>query len=807
VELNGYVQGNYEPAPVSETSLEALPIVGEGQLIPQSRAFAASLRNVTCKCEGAADTGAADEMFRVAVEAAPAGIFITDASGVITLANKEARRLFGYEHNDLTGMPVDALIPERLRSRHGWLRAGFMHHRQTRRMGEGRELTALHSDGREIPVEISLQPIEASHGAGVLVVVTDISARKQAELEKVQRDVFAKLSAISAQAPLAIYSVDNDTLQVQFWNPATERLFGWGASEVLGKPLPTLAGLPREEVDRIVASLKAGDPVTGFETLRRRKDGTLVEVRLSTSSVQVDGSGQNLTAVFAEDISEEKRLRREHQQHAHTVEETLARLASVLDAASDGVLLVGRDGGILTANRAIQDFFPARDLGGLEGVHVGEWLAGVEPMLGSPDALRSLIERALVDPGIQPEGFLEQCWPEQRTLRVATVPVQDSGGPASAVLFGFVDVSEIRAASQAKDELLSLVGHELKAPLTAITASLDLLHIDHGASLDADVTEYLQIMEEAAGHLRSILDDLLDLSRIEAGRVGLQVRSMDMNGLVRHTLGTLRPLIEKKRHAVVLQLAQNLPRVYGDSVRLTQVLYNLVSNAVKYTNAGGTITITTAAKDMRVQVSVSDTGVGMTIDDQTRVFSKFFRAKHAAIRQESGTGLGLAITKLLVELHGGAIEFTSDQGKGTTFTFDLPITSAVPASTMEANGPKHRVLVVDDDARIGFALRRFLEEGGYDVAVVASGSAALKASKSRHYDAITLDLELPDMHGLQVLQALRAQPDTKDVPVVLVSGASITPEVRQSPASGILRKPIRREDLLALVGALVKPWA
>jgi len=197
---------------------------------------------------------------------------------------------------------------------------------------------------------------------------------------------------------------------------------------------------------------------------------------------------------------------------------------------------------------------------------------------------------------------------------------------------------------------------------------------------------------------------------------------------------------------------------------------------------------------------VSDTGVGMTADEQSRVFTKFFRARNPNTRREPGTGLGLAITQLLVELHGGAIDFTSTPGKGTTFFFDVPAWTGGAAEPKTAKG---HVLVVEDDARIGFVLQRFLERGNYQVTLVGTGQEALEVVKKRPVDLVTLDMELPDMHGLTVLGLLKNDPATRAIPVIVVSALADSGTAARQGAAGYLGKPLKQQQLLEVVSAVL----
>jgi signal transduction histidine kinase len=228
----------------------------------------------------------------------------------------------------------------------------------------------------------------------------------------------------------------------------------------------------------------------------------------------------------------------------------------------------------------------------------------------------------------------------------------------------------IQEANRLKTEFVSMVSHELRTPLTSIQGYAELLLEDE--QIAEEQRESLTLVKKNSDRLLGLINDLLDLSRIEAGRVDLQRSSLDLARLILEVAGSLRPLIEAKRQRLRLELGDALPAVWADADRVTQILTNLISNAHKYTLVEGSITVAARRDDGFVRVDVSDTGIGLSPEDQAQLFTKFFTAHHRSPQAGGGTGLGLVITRLLVELHGGRITVCSTPGQGSTFSFSLP---------------------------------------------------------------------------------------------------------------------------------------
>ncbi|MBI2163377.1 MAG: response regulator, partial [candidate division NC10 bacterium] len=327
---------------------------------------------------------------------------------------------------------------------------------------------------------------------------------------------------------------------------------------------------------------------------------------------------------------------------------------------------------------------------------------------------------------------------------------------------------ELARASQVKSEFLARMSHDLRTSLNAILGFTDLLLTQEADPLTDKQQRYLGHVANAGQHLLSLINDILDLSRVEAGRLEIHPESCHVAPLLEGTLALFRTQALARRITLTLEIGSPLGELMADRIRLQQILHNLLSNAVKFSPEGGVVTVTARQIGLELELVVQDGGIGIHPEDQERIFEMYEQAGTAEGRQK-GTGLGLAITKRLVELHGGRVRVESVPGQGSTFTVRLPGMAPTGAEPAGADVARPLVLVVEDDLQAAELIRDHLTHGGYRVVVVGSGHAGLGAARRLRPHAITLDLGLPDMDGWEVLYRLKRDPDTQGTPVLVVS--------------------------------------
>ena len=314
-----------------------------------------------------------------------------------------------------------------------------------------------------------------------------------------------------------------------------------------------------------------------------------------------------------------------------------------------------------------------------------------------------------------------------------------------------------------KSDFVATASHELRSPLTSIKGFVELL--GRSKALGDREREFVGVILQSTDRLVELVNDLLDVARLEAGRMEVHPRLFDLAELVREAAGLMGPRISGKDQRLDLDLPPGMRRALADPVRVRQILTNLVSNAHQYTGEGGRITVTADQAGDRLELSVADNGRGMTPDDLDRVFDRFVRRDDGG----PGTGLGLSIVKSLVDLQGGSIDVKSTVGEGTTFTVALP---AEPAGRQEE--PRRairgkRVLVVDDEQVVARAIAASLEGYGVHTEIATDGDLALARLRSDRFDAITLDMMMGSTSGLDVLRAIRDDENLREIPVVVVS--------------------------------------
>jgi signal transduction histidine kinase/DNA-binding NarL/FixJ family response regulator len=384
--------------------------------------------------------------------------------------------------------------------------------------------------------------------------------------------------------------------------------------------------------------------------------------------------------------------------------------------------------------------------------------------------------------------------------RILAVTAAMLGDETEGALWTVRDVTERARLERAKSEFVATVSHELRSPLTSIKGFVELL-ARSPEEMSARQTEFVDIILRSTDRLVELVNDLLDVARIEADQVEINRRPVDVGEAVREIAELIGPRIAEKGQHLGLYVAPMLPLALADPGRIRQVIANLVTNAHLYTGEGGRIHIGVEADRAWVRIVVADSGVGMTAEETERVFDRFYRARSGGATAP-GTGLGLSIVKSLVELHEGEIEVESEPGRGTTFHVLIP--AAVEATLVEQSLEVirgRRVLIVDDEPEVADLIADQLAPLEVDATIVGSGREAMSRLRSEQFDAVTLDILMPGMDGFEVLRQIREDPDLRSIPILVVSVAS---DRRELAGEWVVSKPIDADELRNVLAAALR---
>jgi PAS domain S-box-containing protein len=566
-------------------------------------------------------------------------------------------------------------------------------------------------------------------------------------------------------------------------------------------------GQERVSKSALAVPLAIGEDVSGVLLLHHPQPGYFTDTHLklvSAAASQVAASINNaeLYRMIRESAERMGGMLRAQQEEA-------SKSRAILEGIADGVLVADARGNVILLNAAAEEILgmsreeiagrPIHELSGLYGAEGDSWLALIKKWAQTLPAKG------------EPTSFESQFETEEEVVSVHMAPVlmrDEFLGTVSV----FRDITREVAVDRMKSELISTVSHQLRTPMTSIKGYTDLLYLETVGEINEAQRRFLSIIKSNADRLAVLANDLLDISRIETGRIRLNLEFIHTSAIADEIAASLREQIEEKGLNLKLNIPESLPPIWGDRDRVTQILTNLIDNACHYTPAGGQITISAQLRGHFLQVSVADTGIGIAPKDREKIFDRFYRADHPLVHEIAGTGLGLSIAKSFVKMHGGEIWVESEPDWGSTFSFTLPLAergkeleefSALFPSPLSL-APSKRILVVEDEPDIAELIRYHLEGNGYRVTTAARGEEALAKAHQEKPDLITLDILLPDIDGFKVLQRLKSDEETADIPVVILSIVPDREDGFRLGAVDYMTKPVDEGRLLSAVGAILQ---
>jgi len=482
-------------------------------------------------------------------------------------------------------------------------------------------------------------------------------------------------------------------------------------------------------------------------------------------------------------------------------QEEASRGHAILTSIVDGVVVNDAEGDTILVNPAAERILgePAEDLVG-QDFHAPlaifdepgreDAVDAMGALLGTPAAKVHKVFKMTLDV-------------DDRVIHAHLSPVLTERGDLIGVVTVLRDITKEVEADRTKNEFVSNVSHELRTPMTAIKGYTDLLHSGAVGAINEEQERFLAIIKNNADRLTALINDLLDISRVDTGRVRFVPQSVQIGDVISGVVNALAPEAHRKNQTLTYEVVGGLPDLMGDRNRLTQVLTNLVGNAIRYTPNEGEIEVLAYPVEGAVRMDVRDTGIGIAPEDLGRIFERFYRSEHPMVREAGGSGLGLSIAKMFVEMHGGRLWVESEQGKGSTFTVILPMPvrgegegRRVPPRLMART---RSILVVEDEPDIAELVQRQLEDSGYRVSMLGSGPSVVAVAEETQPDLVILDLILPDADGFEVLRGLKENIPTADIPVIVMT---VVPDDGSAWKLGIvdyLTKPVSNENLLESV--------
>ena len=758
-------------------------------------------------------------------------------SGAIAKVNPAAERIFGYSALELVGQDFSMLVPDVDRDQRDRSLAYYRPSDEARAKGLGREVVGLRKNGMSVPIELAVSEMLLAGARYFTGFVRDITPRRQVEAALLQAG--ALQSAIFNSANFSSIATDAHGV-IQIFNVGAERMLGYAADEVMNAITPADISDPEELVARATAlSEELGTPIApGFEALvfkasrgmediyeltYIRRDGSRLPAVVSVTALRdahaaiigylligTDNTARKL--VEAEQLKLDQRLR---DQQFYT--------RSLIESNSDPIVTTDPAGIITDVNAQMES---------LTGYTRDELIgAPFKDRFTNPELADAAIAMVLREERVADyEVTVRARDGRQTVVSFNATTLYDRNRTVQGVFAAARDVTERKrvevelkkakaaaeSASRTKSEFLASMSHEIRTPMSAIMGVAELLA---RTSLTAEQDKYVQIFRRAGDNLLNLINDILDLSKVEASQLELEQTGFSLQDLLDKVIEMVAGRAQEKWLVLSCEISPSVPtELVGDPTRLQQVLLNLLGNAIKFTESGSVTLRVSLDENFAVptalRFAVADTGIGIPDQKLGQVFERFTQADSSTTRRFGGSGLGLTISKRLVELMGGRIWAESSVNMGSVFSFAVPfelwlgdLREAASPIDVEPSAPLPplRILLVDDSVDNCTITVAYLSDTPYQVEIAANGAIGFDMFTASHYDLVLMDRQMPVMDGLASTRAIRLWERTNDrvpTPIIALTASALKGDREQCLAAGctaFLTKPIREDVLLRAI--------
>ncbi len=614
------------------------------------------------------------------------GIIGVDLKGRVTFANPAVAAMTGYSLETILGRPVNQILHDakvaspgcNLDAPHSW---------QDESLRRCADMMLVRMDGTRFAVDVVCNPIrEYGVMVGTVLALKDETYRRHTE--EALREKEERFRQVTENIGEVFWMTSLDKKRMIYVSPAYEAIWGRTCASLYEQPISWMDAIHPEDRNRVGRAAVERQVLGEYNEEYRilRGDGSIRWIRDRAFPVRdVHGAIYRIVGV-AEDISDYKRVEQAMQQANRelaelnlTLEERVRERTNELEAMirqvnnekektdriineiADGVIVLDVTGNVLVVNPAARTLLGNTRQDGDTDLSEVTLIPHLLELFQDPaDAVAKEVE--VYDPRLA----------SQRVLKATAVPMKDQRGALMGKVAVFHDITHFKEVDRLKSEFISQVSHELRTPLTSIKGYIDNLRDGVAGALKEKQQHYLDRMAKNADHLVRLINDLLDVSRIESGKLALNLTTLSLRDLVAEVINTLRPIAAEKGLEIIANEFERGSQIRGDYAKLEQVMINLLGNAIKFTPRGGRITITMEQEEQCLKTSIRDTGIGIPRDKRSQIFERFYRIEPESPTKVNGTGLGLYIAKNLIEMHGGRIWVTSEVGKGSEFSFILP---------------------------------------------------------------------------------------------------------------------------------------